>query len=93
MVLARLAFPGALETQLWQLTQWKEQKKLDFYETKPREVIVYLRSMAPKEKKQIYFDLVARVTGNYTGAASSAYLYYTNDKKDWTSPLRLSISP
>ncbi|MFN3199143.1 MAG: MG2 domain-containing protein [Bradymonadia bacterium] len=92
MTLARLGLPGGLVWQQWQLKALKEKGEVDFVETRPREVIVYFRQMKPKEKREISLDLVAQVPGEFTGPASSAYLYYTNDKKFWTKGLPVSIT-
>ena len=64
-----------------------------FYETRPREVILYLRDMKPGEVKHIPLDLVAVVPGRYTGPASSAYLYYNDQAKAWTEALAVTIDP
>ena len=93
MTMARIRFPGALSYQTWQLKALKEKKMVAYYETRPREVILYLRGMKPSEKKDIHLDLVASVTGNYNSSSSSAYLYYTNEDKVWTKPLRVSVTP
>ncbi|MCB9641182.1 MAG: hypothetical protein H6727_19950 [Myxococcales bacterium] len=93
MTMARIAFPGGLVPQIWQLKELKEKKIVDFYELKHRELIVYLQGMAPEGRKTIHLDLVAHVTGNYTGPASSAYPYYNDDLKFWQQPLRVSIVP
>lgn len=93
MTLARISFPGALRFQTWQLKDLIKKKVVGFYETNAREVIVYFRALGPRAKKVIHLDLVARVTGNFTGSASSSYLYYTNDKKHWTNPLKVSVTP
>jgi hypothetical protein len=91
MTLARVGLPGGLTFQNWQLKELKDKGLIGFYETRPREVILYLRDMKPSEVKEIPLDLVAAVPGEYTGPASSAYLYYTNDLKTWVEPLRVSI--
>ncbi|MCK6508407.1 hypothetical protein L6R29_00380 [Myxococcota bacterium] len=93
MTLARIAFPGGLTPQIWQLKELKEKNIVDFYELHPRELIVYLRQMEPKARRTLHLDLVAHVTGNYTGPASSAYPYYNDDLKFWQHPLRISIVP
>ena len=36
---------------------------------------------------------IFNVTGTYTGPASRAYLYYTNEHKQWTDGLRVEIEP
>lgn len=93
MTLVRLRFPGALRPQTWQLKALRDKKQFAYFETGPREVVLYFMGLAPKVKKTIHLDLVARVTGNYDGAASVGYLYYTDDKKVWTKPLWISVLP
>jgi hypothetical protein len=93
MTLARIAFPGGLTPQIWQLKELREKNIVDFYEIHPRELVVYLRQMNPREKRTLHLDLVAHVTGNYTAPASSAYPYYTNERAFWHNPLRVSIIP
>lgn len=91
MTMARLGLPGGLKEQTWQLKELREKGVVAFWETRPREVILYFRELAPGEKKIVNVDLVAEVPGTYTGPASSAYLYYTNDKKTWVDPVKVSI--
>jgi hypothetical protein len=42
---------------------------------------------------QFRIDVVARIPGVYTGPASRAYLYYTNEEKHWNDPLAVTIAP
>lgn len=93
MTMARISIPGALQWQAWQLKALRKKKLVAFYETRPREFTAYLRGMKPGEKRVINLDVVARVTGNYTGPASSAYLYYTPNWKHWEAPLPISVRP
>jgi hypothetical protein len=53
---------------------------------------LYFRELAPKASVEIPIDLVAMVPGTYTAPASSAYLYYTDDKKVWASGLKVSVT-
>lgn len=92
MTLARVGLPGGLTFQTWQLKELKDKKLIAFYETRPREVILYFRELAPKASVEIPIDLVAMVPGTYTAPASSAYLYYTDDKKVWASGLKVSVT-
>ena len=39
--------------------------------------------MAPNAVVKLGLDLKAEVPGEYEAAASSAYLYYTNEHKNW----------
>jgi hypothetical protein len=61
------------------------------WETRGRELILYWRDLAPKQKIEVPIDLIARVPGAYTGPASRAYLYYNADRKNWIEPLRVQI--
>ena len=91
MTLARVGLPGGLQAQTWQLEDLRDRGVIDFYETGAREVVLYFRDMEPEELRSVPIDLVAAVPGTYTGPASSAYLYYTNEHKDWAEPLRVTI--
>ena len=61
-------------------------------ETRAREVTLYFRQLKPKEVKTVPIDLVATVPGRYTGPASRAYLYYTNDEKIWNDPIEVVVT-
>ena len=92
MTMVRVGIPGGLTWQTWQLKELREKGLIAFYETRPREVVLYLDSMGPSEVLELPLDLVATIPGTYTGPASSAYLYYTNDQKTWTAGLRMEIT-
>lgn len=92
MTLARIGIPGGLTHQSWQLKELVESKQIAFYETGPREVILYFRDLAPSATRDVPIELVANVPGTYTAPASSAYLYYTNDQKVWAAPARVTVS-
>lgn len=92
MTLVRVGLPGGLTFQTWQLKELRERGEVAFWETRAREVILYFRDLAPSAVKTVGIDLVAQVPGEYTGPASSAYLYYGNDKKVWVDPLKVSIA-
>jgi uncharacterized protein YfaS (alpha-2-macroglobulin family) len=91
MTLARVGIPGGLTFQTWQLKELRDKKLVDFYETRPREVILYWSSMAPKAIKDIDLDLLAATPGTYEAPASSAYLYYTAEDKSWAAPVKIAI--
>ncbi|MBL4632252.1 MAG: hypothetical protein JKY56_00165, partial [Kofleriaceae bacterium] len=91
MTLARVGIPGGLTFQTWQLKELMDKKIIDFYETHEREVVLYFRSMAPNAELEIPLQLIARVPGDYVGPASQAYLYYTNEFRQWSEPNRIHI--
>ncbi|HEY6179087.1 MAG TPA: hypothetical protein VIX73_31755, partial [Kofleriaceae bacterium] len=91
MTLARVGIPGGLTFQTWQLKELRDKGAIDFYETRPREVILYWRALAPSAKKDVELDLLAAVPGSYEAPASSAYLYYTAEDKAWAPSVKVSI--
>ncbi|HEY0992344.1 MAG TPA: alpha-2-macroglobulin family protein, partial [Kofleriaceae bacterium] len=93
MTLARVGLPGGLTFQTWQLQELRDKHVIDFYETRPREVIVYFRSLGPGAVREIPLELMATVPGTFTSPASRAYLYYTNERKHWVAPSTVTIAP
>ncbi len=91
MTLARVGIPGGMVFQTWQLKELRDKGLIDFYETRPREVILYWRSLAPGAKKDVDIQLLSAVPGTYEAPASSAYLYYTAEDKAWTAPVTIAI--
>jgi hypothetical protein len=49
--------------------------------------------LKPKDRLDLPLSLVAAIPGTYTGPASRAYLYYTDEYKSWTPGLRVNITP
>jgi hypothetical protein len=91
MTLARVGIPGGMVFQTWQLKELRDKGLIDFYETRPREVILYWRALAPNAKKDVDINLLSSVPGTYEAPASSAYLYYTAEDKAWTAPVAITI--
>ena len=92
MVIARVGIPGGLTYQTWQLDELKKKGLVDFYETRPREVIAYFRAMAPQAHKRFDLDLLATVPGSYTAPASQVYLYYTDEHRRFADPIHVNVS-
>jgi hypothetical protein len=90
---AIVGLPCGLEARADQLKELVKEGKIDFFETRGREVILYQRAMKPAEESQLVLSLVAAVPGQYTGPASRAYLYYTDEDKHWVAPLRAEVRP
>jgi hypothetical protein len=93
MTLARVGLPGGTTFQTWQLKELRDRGQIDFYETGPREVILYFRQMMPGETRRLPIELQAVVPGRYTAPASSAYLYYSDEHRTWAPPLVLEVQP
>lgn len=84
MTMGIIGIPAGLSLQPWQLKQMQEREVFDFYEITDGNLVVYYREMAPKAEHVIKLDLKADIPGEYSGAASSAYLYYTDELKYYT---------
>jgi hypothetical protein len=91
MVVAIVGLPGGFEARPEQLKELVKEGRVDFVETRGREVILYWRGFAPREEKDLVLSCLAAVPGRYTGPASRAYLYYTDEDKAWTPPLAATI--
>ena len=91
MTLARIGIPGGMTFQTWQLKELRDKGLVDFYETRPREVIVYWRNMAPSATKDFELKLLASVPGDYEAPSSAAYLYYTAEDKTWAPPVAIKV--
>lgn len=91
MTVALIGIPSGMSVQPWQLKELGEKKVFDFYEINKNYLVLYYRNMAPEAVKEISLDLKSELPGTYEAAASSAYLYYTNENKDWKAGERIEI--
>lgn len=91
MTVAIIGIPAGLSVQPWQLKEMKEREAFDFYEITDGNLVVYYREMGPKEVKTLNFDLKTEVNGEFSGAASLAYLYYTDEYKHYTRGEKIVI--
>jgi hypothetical protein len=92
MTVAVVGLPGGLETRLDQLKELVRARAIDAYETRGRDVVFYWRGLAPSATRSVTLNLIAAIPGSYTGASSRAYLYYTDEQKDWAEGLRVKVS-
>jgi hypothetical protein len=90
---AIVGIPGGLEVRHDQLKELVKAGRIDAYEVIGREVVLYWRYLKAKDKFDLPLSLVAAVPGSYTGPASRAYLYYTDEYKTWAPGLKVSITP
>jgi uncharacterized protein YfaS (alpha-2-macroglobulin family) len=93
MTIAIVGIPGGLEPRHDQLKELVKSGKVAAYEVIGRDVVLYWRQMKAGEKAELPISCVAAVPGTYTGPASRAYLYYTDEFKCWTQGLGVTISP
>jgi alpha-2-macroglobulin-like protein len=95
MSVAIIGIPAGMKvpTDMKQLTDLREKGRIAYFETRGRELVLYWRELAPKQKIELTVDLVCDVPGTYRGPASRGYLYYDADHKHWVEPLAVKIAP
>ncbi|MEM7105001.1 MAG: MG2 domain-containing protein [Bacteroidota bacterium] len=91
MTIAIVGIPAGLSLQPWQLKELLDKKQVDFYEIIGNNLVLYYRQMAPSATQTINLDLKADIVGSFHAPASSAYLYYTDEHKEWTSIGTISV--
>jgi uncharacterized protein YfaS (alpha-2-macroglobulin family) len=89
---AIIGIPGGLEVRHDQLKELVKSGKIDAYEVIGREVVLYWRFLKGNAKFDLPLSVVAAVPGTYTGPASRAYLYYTDEYKNWAPGLNVNIA-
>lgn len=90
---AIIGIPGGMEVRHDQLKELVKKGKIDAYEVRGREVVLYWRGMAANAAIEVPVSLIAAVPGTYTAPANRAYLYYTDEHKCWTDGAKVEITP
>ncbi len=89
--MACIGIPSGLAVQAWQLKELQEKDIFDYYEIKDNMAFFYYRKINAKETKTIHLDLTAKIQGCFLAPASSAYLYYHHEYKDWEKGVYVKI--
>lgn len=90
---AIVGIPGGLEVRHDQLKELRDKGTIAAYEVRGRDVVLYWRDMDAKQQVEFPLSLIAAVPGTYTGPASRAYLYYTDEYKHWVDGVKVEIEP
>jgi len=90
--IAIVGLPGGLEVRHDQLKELVKAGRIAAYEVRGREVILYWRDIQPNETIQVPLSLTAAIPGEYTGPASRAYLYYSDEFKQWLPGMKVTIT-
>ena len=90
--IAIIGIPAGLEVRHDQLKELVGADRISAYEVIGQEVVLYWRGLKAEEQVSIPLSLTAAVPGEYNGAASRTYLYYTDEDKSWTQGVRVVIS-
>ena len=89
---AIVGIPGGLEVRHDQLKELVKSGKIDAYEVRGREVILYWRQIKPGVKVDLPLSLTAAVPGTYAAPASRVYEYYTDEFKVWKEGTTVTIT-
>jgi hypothetical protein len=90
---AIIGVPGGLEVRHDQLKELVKAGTVHAYEVLGRDVVLYWRGLEAEQRVDLSLSLVAAIPGNYTGPASRAYLYYTDEHKTWNDGLQVEVIP
>lgn len=93
MTIAKIGIPGGMSVEPKLLKEMIENEKVSYYELEDNFLVLYWRYLDPNETKTVELVFKAEVPGIYTGVASSAYLYYTEEFKNWNEGLKIEIEP
>jgi uncharacterized protein YfaS (alpha-2-macroglobulin family) len=91
--MAVVGIPAGLSLQPWQLKKLQEEKAFDFYEIENNLLYLYYSEIDANAVRNIAFDLKTELAGTFTTPASSAYLYYYDEKKKWAEGQTIQIMP
>jgi len=89
--IAIIGIPAGLEVRHDQLKELVGADRISSYEVIGREVILYWRALKANETRRIPISLTAAVPGSFTGPASRAYLYYTDEQKQWAGGQQIKV--
>lgn len=89
---AIVGLPGGLQPRHDQLKELVKSGKIAAYEVLGREVVLYWRGINGGQSIEVPIEVTAAVPGQYTGPASRAYLYYTDEAKQWAPPIKVRIN-
>jgi hypothetical protein len=91
--IARLGLPAGVRAETWQLEALRDQGKISFFETRPREVTLYWEEMGPGAQHEVALDLVAEIPGTFSAPPSQVHPYYDTDARSWAAGGTLTIRP
>jgi uncharacterized membrane protein YgcG len=93
MAVAIIGLPGgcSLPVDLQELRNLVKAGKIDAFEVKGRELVLYWRGLAKDARHEVNVNVICQVPGQYRGPASRAYLYYNADERWWVEPLGVEI--
>lgn len=93
MTIAKVAIPGGLQLQPWQLKEWTDRREVAYCEIFDGYLVLYWRSFQAEERKILHLDLKADFAGKYRAQAGSAGLYYVPEQSSWHAGAEITVLP
>ncbi|MDH6254409.1 TonB-dependent SusC/RagA subfamily outer membrane receptor [Chryseobacterium sp. H1D6B] len=93
MTTAKIGIPAGLTLQNALLKDLIDKKQISYYEIFDNYLVLYWEHFEAEETKIINLDLKVEFAGEYTGKASSLYLYYMPEAKYWNQGIKTAIAP
>lgn len=91
MLIVDLGIPAGFEVQTQDLKDMVTQGVIERFQTTPRQIILYLDSLDPKEKLILTYRLKARFPIKAKTPPSCVYEYYNPEIKDTAPPTQLNV--
>ena len=91
MTLAVVAIPGGLQLRTAQLQELVDAKRIAAYELWDNAVVLYWRGLPANGSATVPVSLTADIPGEFQAAASRAYLYYTDEDKQYVPGVEISV--
>uniref|UniRef100_A0A7S2WDQ6 Alpha-2-macroglobulin domain-containing protein n=1 Tax=Mucochytrium quahogii TaxID=96639 RepID=A0A7S2WDQ6_9STRA len=91
MTIAKVGVPAGTEPRIEKLAEMKHAGKYAHFEVDGTYIVFYWRGLQALEKVELTVQLSSKTPGTYTSPASSAYVYYCNEKQRWVNGTTLSI--
>lgn len=93
MVTAKIGIPAGLTLQNALLKDLIDKKQVSYYEIFDNYLVLYWEHFNANETKVINLDLKTEFAGEYTGKASTIYLYYMPESKYWNEGIKAKVEP
>jgi len=91
MTTALIGIPAGTTLQLWQLKKLLDKEQVAYYEIYDHYLVLYWRTLQPRETKTILLDLPTVFAGHFRAAPACAYLYYTDEQQYWERGNQLEV--
>ncbi|MFL5341946.1 MAG: MG2 domain-containing protein [Gemmataceae bacterium] len=93
MVMIDLPVPAGFAVESSDFDRLEQEDKIGRYQVTPRQVIVYLRSLAPAATLDLHYRLKATTAAILTAPPGRVYEYYDPTKQGRGGAARLAVSP